>query len=175
MRFNDAQDCCSVQFVRSMWIGSSCRQKVLLHTIIRLLGLDGLRVPAMRSFCPSPRLLVLESKYAIQAAFLLLAVRSDRSLCVRLSVLACFVFYNPLFCVLIIIHGRMLRARQLTKLLLNAPLLSLSRLHVTALMGQAHIVDGMVNYVDLVYKRARTSVPLALRCRNQYHAFVVLL
>lgn len=45
---------------------------------------------------------------------------------------------------------RVLRARQLSKLLLNAPLLSLSRLHVTALMSQAHIVDGMVNYVELV-------------------------
>lgn len=46
--------------------------------------------------------------------------------------------------------GRVLRARQLTKLLLNAPLLSLSRLHVTALMSQANILDGMVNYVELV-------------------------
>lgn len=45
---------------------------------------------------------------------------------------------------------RVLRARQLTKLLLNAPLLSLSRLHVTAVMSQAHIVDGMVEYVELV-------------------------
>ena len=38
----------------------------------------------------------------------------------------------------------------MTKLLLNAPLLSLSRMHVTAVMSQAHIVDGMVNYVELV-------------------------
>ena len=51
-------------------------------------------------------------------------------------------------------HGRELRARQLTKILLNAPLLSLSRLHVTALMSQAHCVDGMVNYVELVCIRA---------------------
>ncbi|CAN0049584.1 unnamed protein product, partial [Ectocarpus sp. 4 AP-2014] len=47
-------------------------------------------------------------------------------------------------------YSGVLRARQLTKLLLNAPLLSLSRLHVTALMSQANILDGMVDYVELV-------------------------
>lgn len=58
--------------------------------------------------------------------------------------------------------GRVLRARQLTKLLLNAPLLSLSRLHVTALMSQAHVVDGMINYVELVRNRAQSHDSLAV-------------
>ncbi|CAB1107305.1 unnamed protein product [Ectocarpus sp. CCAP 1310/34] len=53
-------------------------------------------------------------------------------------------------------YSGVLRARQLTKLLLNAPLLSLSRLHVTALMSQANILDGMVNYVELVPMIAKT-------------------
>lgn len=45
---------------------------------------------------------------------------------------------------------RVLRARQLMKILLDAPLLSLTRLHVTALMSQVHTVDGMVDYIELV-------------------------
>lgn len=57
---------------------------------------------------------------------------------------------------------RVLRAQQLTKLLLNAPLLSLSRLHVTALMSQAHVVDGMVDYVQWVSSGwHRSRCPLA--------------
>eukprot|EP00903_Cladosiphon_okamuranus_P006391 g6256.t1 len=68
-------------------------------------------------------------------------------------------------------YSGMLRARQLTKLLLNAPLLSLSRLHVTALMSQAHIVDGMVNYVELVPMIAKTIEgmfhPRSLKMRHE--------
>ncbi|CAM9155214.1 unnamed protein product [Hapterophycus canaliculatus] len=62
-------------------------------------------------------------------------------------------------------------ARQLTKLLLNAPLLSLSRLHVTALLSQAHIVDGMVNYVELVPTISKTIEgmfhPRSLKMRHE--------
>ncbi|CAN0192259.1 unnamed protein product, partial [Discosporangium mesarthrocarpum] len=46
--------------------------------------------------------------------------------------------------------GPMLRAHQLTSLLLNAPMLSLSRLHVMVLMSETRVLDGMVNYVEQV-------------------------
>ncbi|CAN0069986.1 unnamed protein product [Ectocarpus sp. 12 AP-2014] len=68
-------------------------------------------------------------------------------------------------------YSGVLRARQLTKLLLNAPLLSLSRLHVTALMSQANILDGMVNYVELVPMIAKTIEgmfhPWSLKMRHE--------
>ncbi|CAM9511971.1 unnamed protein product [Chrysoparadoxa australica] len=44
----------------------------------------------------------------------------------------------------------LLRARQMMNVLLNAPLLSLSRLHVMAIMAEAPIKDGMIDYRALV-------------------------
>lgn len=108
--------------------------------------------------------------------------RCDRATCVCLPrhafrpfvVCSCWVSLSFLFFVLLLFRslcalvdhvGRMLRARQLTKLLLNAPLLSLSRLHVTALMSQAHIVDGMVNYVEMVQQpRSNFLIFFPLSC-----------
>lgn len=58
--------------------------------------------------------------------------------------------------------GRFLRARQLANLLLNAPLLSLSRLHVTAVMSHAHVEDGMVDYVEAVSRLVYTHVDVAV-------------